>query len=300
LTIGQGELIGLLGESGAGKSASIRALLGLATAHQAIGAAELKLAGIDSPFPTTRAAGKLPNAGVGYLPQQPAQALHPGLSVGRQLVEVLKTRHRRLSRAAARSQALELLARVAVEQPERVLDAGPEALDPATATRVAIAITLARAPRLLIADEPTGALDASAAHRILDLLAALALETGQTLVLATNDPRIAAQYCRRVLVIQAGRIVETGSVDQVLRTPAHPYTKALIDAVAGPGAPAWVLRGRSPAPLAPTPGCPFQTRCDFVHAACAAIAPPLRGLAGGNSVACHLPSGVSAHVAAGL
>jgi oligopeptide/dipeptide ABC transporter ATP-binding protein len=307
LCIGGGELVGMLGETHSGKSVSLRALLGLPPPNQAIGQAELELAGAKTPFSSAKAAATLPAAGVAYIPQDCAAALHPALSIARQLGEALqrgpalKTRRGRgPSRKALEAHSIELLARVGIDDPQRTLKSGPQALAAAETVRVALALALAANPRLIVADDPTFGLDGTAAHRILDTLVTILIADGIALLLATSDPRIVAQYCDHVLVLHAGRIVESGPVKRVIGAPAHPYTKALLDAVAGPGAPAWVLRGRSPAPLAPLAGCPFRERCEFAHAPCGEFAPPLRNLADETRLACHLIEGVSAHVAAGL
>ena len=233
--VGRGEIVGLVGESGSGKTLTCRSVTGLLAPGCARSGGSVELLGGADTEPVDLTA--LDRAGwnavrgprIGIVFQDPASYLNPSIPVGRQLVEALRARTG-LSKAEARARALELFASVGLREPETVYEQYPHELSGGMAQRVLIAIAISGDPELLIADEATSALDVLVQAEVLDLLRSLVRERGLALLLVTHDLGVVAELCDRVLVFDAGRIVEQGSAAQVVGTPAHPRTKRLLDA----------------------------------------------------------------------
>jgi oligopeptide/dipeptide ABC transporter ATP-binding protein len=286
LTLARGASLGLVGESGAGKSQLALAVGGLLPAAAEQGGS-VRLAGLE-PRAARRAGTR-----VGFVFQDPQSALAPHLSVGRQLTETL---HARLpiGRAAARAAALATLERVRVPEPARRLEQYPHELSGGLRQRVLIAIALLTEPALLVADEPTTALDVTVEAGILALFRALRAELGMALLLVSHDLAVVGGLCERIAVMYAGRIVEQGPAAPVLRAPRHPYTAAL--AAASPrldepvDAPAATIPGSAPLPGERQAGCAFAPRCPRAIDRCRHELPRLTGAAG-TEVACHRPLG---------
>src|SRR5690606_17801987 len=233
-----------------------------------------------------------------FIFQDPLTALNPTMKVGRQIAEVI-LRHRKVSRAEARAAALQLLRDVQVTSPERRLDAYPHELSGGLRQRVVIAMALALHPRLIIADEPTTALDVTVQDQILRLLKERRDSLGTSIILITHDLGVVSQICDRMAVMYAGRLVETGRVREVLDAPSHPYTRALLAALPGQVGRDRALtpiEGAPPSLIAPPPGCRFAPRCTRAEARCTLGDPPplapRAGAAPGHLDACIL-DGVS-------
>jgi peptide/nickel transport system ATP-binding protein len=221
--------------------------------------------------------------------QEPMTALNPAQTIGHQVAEPLRL-HRGLSRTAARQEALRLLERIRLPNPRQRLDAYPHQLSGGQRQRVVIAMALACRPDLLIADEPTTALDTTVQRQILDLLIELVEETGTGLLLITHDVGVMAEMADRVMVMYGGAVVETAVTGTLLTDPAHPYTRGLLNAipqrVMGQDKPLVPIPGTVPAPALARTGCSFRERCAVAINDCAGIVPPLRDFAEGRSAAC--------------
>ncbi|RWR15377.1 ABC transporter ATP-binding protein [Paenirhodobacter populi] len=273
-----GEIFGIVGESGCGKSATCRSILHLfGGAPARIAGGEILLEGTgDLARMTERDLSRVRGREVAFIFQDPLTALNPTMRIGKQIAEVIRC-HRKVSKAEARAAALELLREVQVTSPERRLDAYPHELSGGLRQRVVIAMALALRPRLIIADEPTTALDVTVQDQILRLLRERRDSTGTSIILVTHDLGVVSQICDRMAVMYAGRVVETGSVRQVLDTPLHPYTRALLAALPGQTGrerDLTPIEGSPPGLISPPPGCRFAPRCRFARPECAVGQPP--------------------------
>lgn len=273
-----GEIFGIVGESGCGKSATCRSILKLfggAPARVASGEVLLDGTGDLAKMPE-RELAKVRGRDVAFIFQDPLTALNPTMRVGKQIAEVI-LRHRKVSRAEAKAAALQLLKDVHVTSPERRLAAFPHELSGGLRQRVVIAMALALRPRLIIADEPTTALDVTVQDQILRLLKERRDDLGTSIVFITHDLGVVSQLCDRMAVMYAGRVVETGRTRDVLESPSHPYTKALLAALPGQVRRDEVLtpiEGAPPSLITPPPGCRFAPRCAMARPDCATGAPP--------------------------
>jgi peptide/nickel transport system ATP-binding protein len=287
-----GEVLCILGESGSGKSVSLRALLRLLPRHARIDGS-VRIAGEEVLSMPARALRDLRGGKVAMIFQEPMTALDPVYTVGQQIGEAVR-RHTGCGRAAARARALELLELVRIPSPERRLDAYPHELSGGLRQRAMIAMALSCNPRLLLADEPTTALDATVQVQVLILLRRLQRELGMGMIFVTHDLGVAAEIADTVAVMYAGRIVESGPVVRVLKTPAHPYTAGLLastvhgqprerDIDAIPGSPPDLRRL--------PPGCSFAPRCPRRIADCRRAVPEPRFPEAGHMAACLLVTG---------
>ena len=235
-----------------------------------------------------RALERVRGGKVAMIFQDPASALNPVIPVGRQVMEALAL-HRGLTGAAVRAEALRLLEQVGIPDPARRLAAYPHEMSGGQNQRVMIAMALAGRPDLLIADEPTTALDATIQAQILDLLRQIRQDHGMALVLISHDLGVVADMCDRVGVMYAGRMIEQAPADAVFGQPAHPYTQGLLAALpdmAGPRRRLAAIPGGVPRPEEMPPGCAFAPRCPRADAACAAGVPPLRAVGAQHQAAC--------------
>jgi peptide/nickel transport system ATP-binding protein len=282
-----GEVLCILGESGSGKSVTLRALLRLLP-RQARIEGDVRVDGVDVLAMPARELRALRGGLVSMIFQEPMTALDPVYTVGQQIGETLR-RHTGLSRSAARARALELLELVRIPSPERRLDAYPHELSGGLRQRAMIAMSLSCNPRLLLADEPTTALDATVQVQVLILLRRLQRELGMGMIFVTHDLGVAAEIADTVAVMYAGRIVESGPVADVLGAPAHPYTRGLLastvhgqardrDIDAIPGSPPDMRRL--------SPGCSFAPRCSERLPACRLAVPEPRVPQPGRMAAC--------------
>ena len=287
LEVGEAEILGLVGESGSGKSVTLRSLVRLT--RPPIGLeGRVAWRGRDLLALPEAALRSLRGREIGMIFQEPMAALNPVLTVGRQIDESLRA-HTDLGRRARRNRAVELLDLVGIPAPAHRLDDHPHAFSGGMRQRAMLAIALAAAPRLLLADEPTTALDVTIQDQILRLLLRLRDELGMSVILVTHDLGVVAQTCDRVAVMYAGRIVESGPVTAVLTEPRHAYTLGLMSSVPGAesrGGRLQPIPGAPPAVHDRPPGCPFNPRCAFVEAGCRSGRPAMRQVGPEHDSAC--------------
>jgi peptide/nickel transport system ATP-binding protein len=287
--IAPGEVLGVVGESGAGKSLTGAAIIGLLEPPGRIAGGEIKLNGLridNLPYEEMR---KVRGREIGAIFQDPLTSLNPLYTVGRQLTETIVT-HLNISMAAARERAVQLLAATGIPAPERRIDHYPHQLSGGMRQRVVIALALAAEPKLVIADEPTTALDVSIQAQIIALLKRLCREQGTAVMLVTHDMGVIAETADRVAVMYAGRIAEIGPVAEVIHRPQHPYTVGLMGSI-----PTFEhdvprlaqIEGSMPRLTAIPPGCAFNPRCTHVIDRCRRERPDLRP-AGAAQAACWL------------
>jgi oligopeptide/dipeptide ABC transporter ATP-binding protein len=279
----EGEVLGIVGESGSGKSVTALAIMGLLPKPPArIAAGSMSFAGENLLSLGERAMRRVRGPGIGMIFQEPMTSLNPIFSIGNQLTETIRA-HERLGSRACRARAVAMLAKVGIAAPERRLDDYPHQLSGGMRQRVMIAMALACHPKLLIADEPTTALDVTIQAQILKLLLGLRDEFGMAVIIITHNMGVVAEMADRVLVMYAGKIVERAGVDDLFEKPAHPYTRGLLDSIPAIDETRLRLRtipGMLPNPAALPPGCRFAPRCAWQIAACAAAAPPLDSVDG--------------------
>ena len=292
LAVGTREIVGLVGESGSGKSMTALALLRLVPPPGRIAAGRVLLDGEDLLALPEARLRRVRGRRIAMVFQEPATALNPVYSIGFQIAEAVRA-HRPLSRRAALDEAARLLDLVALPDPRRRLADYPHQLSGGQRQRAMIAMALASGPDLLLADEPTTALDVTVQAQILELLERLRQELGLSVLLITHDLAVVAETCERVVVMYCGEVVEEAGVHDLFARPAHPYTRALLAALPRLGAPA--ARGRLPAvpgqvpdPAARPSGCAFHPRCPEAFAPCPAVEPPLYALPGGRAARCLL------------
>jgi oligopeptide/dipeptide ABC transporter ATP-binding protein len=293
-----GQMVGLVGESGCGKSVTVRSLIGLVRPPGEVVSGRVVMNGQNLLGLSRRRRRRLLGAQIGFVGQNPFASLHPVLRIEAQFANIIRA-HRDVSRREVRALALQKLADTGIADPTRVLDGYAHELSGGMAQRVVIAIATALDPALVIADEPTTALDVTVQRQILDLIQSLLASSGRSMLLVTHDLGVVAQYCDWVVVMYAGKVVETGPVDVVLANPSHPYTAALLRAVPRPGEQLVGLRGRVPDLVDYPKGCPYHDRCTVAEARCASEAPQLHAVAG-RLVSCHFPvrPGAPVHAAA--
>jgi oligopeptide/dipeptide ABC transporter ATP-binding protein len=287
--VGRGETVGLVGESGCGKSTTALAMLGLLPPESArVAGGTVRLAGTDLSGLTRRGWEDLRGERVSMIFQEPMSSLHPAFTVGEQIAESVR-RHRGAGRRAARQRAVELLDLVGVPEAGRRAGAYPHEFSGGMRQRVLIAIALACEPELLVADEPTTALDVTVQAQILDLLQEMRERFGLSILLVTHDLGVVAEVADRVVVMYAGEVVEQAAVGDFLHRARHPYSRALLAAsTPRPGAePAWIP-GAPPLPEAMPGGCRFHPRCRHAEQRCARIEVPLRDAPGGHTFRCVL------------
>jgi peptide/nickel transport system ATP-binding protein len=268
-TIAAGERVGMVGESGSGKSLTGLALLGLSPRAARIGG-QILLEGVDLLKLSERELQAVRGRQVSMIFQEPMTALDPVFTVGQQIAATLRA-HQPVSRAVARARAVDLLAEVGIPEPKRRAREYPHQLSGGMRQRAMIAQALVCEPRLLVADEPTTALDVTIQAQVLELITRLSEERGTALLLITHDLGVVAETCERVLTMYAGQIVEQSGVDAALEFPKHPYTSGLLAAIPRAGVAAEDLKsipGRVP-PISEFPrGCRFAPRCTFREAPC--------------------------------
>jgi oligopeptide/dipeptide ABC transporter ATP-binding protein len=289
--LGTGENVGLVGESGCGKTVTAMAIMGLNPSPPSrVDSGRILFEGRDL-LALGSAMRDIRGNRIGMIFQEPMTSLNPSYKVGFQIAEVLR-KHRGMSRAAARAEVLELLRLVGIGAPERRAGQYPHELSGGLRQRVVIAMAIACGPALLIADEPTTALDVTVQAQILELIKGLQREIGMSVLLITHDLGIVAETCERVLVMYAGRIVERASVGALYRHARHPYTKGLLSSSPRLGHKRPVLTtipGMVPAPGQRGPGCYFASRCPRALDRCHAEIPPLEPVVPGHDAACWNP-----------
>jgi peptide/nickel transport system ATP-binding protein len=289
LTVARGDTVALIGESGSGKSVTLRSLLRLHPQRSTRIGGQVTVGGLDVLGLGPRALADYRGKVASMIFQEPLLALDPVYSVGQQIVESIR-RHEPVAAAEARRRALQLFERVRIPSPERRLDAYPHELSGGMRQRAMIALALACRPQLLLADEPTTALDATVQIQILLLLRELQREMGLSIVFVTHDIGAAVEVADRIAVMYAGRIVEEGLARTLIRTPRHPYTMALLRSRAhgalARGARLQTIAGSPPDLAALPPGCAFAERCAFAQDACRGQQPAAVVLAADHQARC--------------
>ncbi|MEU5553839.1 ABC transporter ATP-binding protein [Micromonospora sp. NPDC047793] len=294
LDVAEGETLALLGESGSGKSVTAQAILGLLPRPAGrIAAGRITFDGTELTTASARRMRAVRGGEISMVFQDPLSSLNPVHPIGRQIGETLRV-HRGLSKAKARAEALDLMRRVGIPDPARRIDDYPHQLSGGMRQRIMIAIAIALRPRLIIADEPTTALDVTVQAQILQLLSELQRDYRMALILISHDLGVVAAHASRIAVMYAGRIVETGPLRQVYENPAHPYTRSLLQSVptlTAPTARLTPIPGTPPSPEALPPGCPFHPRCAWRVDLCTQQRPTLEVLptvyGPGRAAACH-------------
>ncbi|WP_226575461.1 ABC transporter ATP-binding protein [Acuticoccus sediminis] len=290
LSVAPGEAVGLVGESGCGKSVTWLAALGLLPSKAAV-TGSVRLGPVELAGAPRQTLEDVRGAKIAMIFQDPSSALNPVIRAGRQIVEALRL-HRGLTGRAARAEAVRLMDLVGIPDARRRFDLYPHEFSGGQCQRLMIAMALAGEPDLLVADEPTTALDATIQAQILDLLATLREETGMAVVFISHDLGAVSQVCERICVMYAGRIVEEGPVGELFEEPRHPYTRGLFDAIptlTGPRERLVPIPGTVPDPRTLPRGCAFAPRCSRGIALCHLDRPPLRGRDGARQLACHDP-----------
>jgi dipeptide transport system ATP-binding protein len=297
LSLDEGEVLGIVGESGSGKSVTMMALMGLVAYPGRVRADKLRFAGHDLLALSQGERNKLVGKDVAMIFQEPTTSLNPCFTVGFQLAETLRL-HMGLDRKAAKKRSIELLEQVGIPAPESRLKAYPHQLSGGMNQRVMIAMAIACNPRLLIADEPTTALDVTIQAQILDLLRSLQKERGMALVLITHNMGVVSEMAQRVAVMYAGQIMEERGAQALFNSPQHPYTEALLAALperSDGSARLATIPGMVPGLYDRPAGCLFAPRCAYATEHSRAVRPPLRAWddasKGGGMVRCHYPLG---------
>jgi oligopeptide/dipeptide ABC transporter ATP-binding protein len=290
LAIEPGEVVGLVGESGSGKSLTCRAVMQLVPEPGAISAGAIRFDGQDVLSLGKSKLRDFRAHSVGMIYQNPFGSLNPTMRAGAQIAETLRV-NRGLGRSAAKTEAVALLDRVGIEDPERRYRAYPHELSGGMCQRVMIAIATASSPRLMLADEPTTALDVTTQAQILKLLGEMRAEEGMAMLLVSHDFGVIAQACDRVAVMYGGHIVETGPVETIYHNPEHPYTRALLNSVpeldsAGNVQRRAALAGHPPELSDVIPGCVFAPRCEFAKEGCETVSMKLEQVGPAHHSAC--------------
>jgi peptide/nickel transport system ATP-binding protein len=289
LTVEAGRTLAIVGESGCGKSVTALSIMGLVPSPPGrIASGSIRFEGQELIGLQARALQDLRGNAMAMIFQEPMSSMNPAFTVGEQIVEGLR-RHRRIGREAAAERALAMLRKVRIPAPEQRFHEHPHKLSGGMRQRAMIAMALACEPKLLIADEPTTALDVTIQAQILDLMRTLQSETGTAVVLITHDLGVVAEVADEVAVMYCGRVVEQASVQALFAEPQHPYTVGLLGSMPrldGDATRLASIDGQVPSPLHKPAGCNFADRCPFVVERCRAEDPPLRDVGGGHRSAC--------------
>lgn len=290
LDVGQGEILGVVGETGCGKTVTGLSVLGLLPDTAEVEASELRLLGRDLLALSDDEWRELRGTDVTMVFQNPTSSFNPVFTIGAQMRHVL-AEHEGSRGAAATARIREVLAACAMPDPERVMHSYPHQLSGGMLQRAMLGLALLSRPRLLIADEPTTALDVTIAAQILDLILGLQREMGFSVLFITHDLGVVRRVCSRVAVLYAGRVVETAGTTSLFRSPQHPYTRGLIAAVPRAQRAAGSLAtipGSVPSDPGAIEGCAFRERCSLAIDRCVVERPELRAVAIGQQVACHV------------
>ena len=288
LSVANGATLGLVGESGCGKSVTSLAIMGLLPKQSSEISGTIRFDGLDLLNTQDQTLRDLRGNRLAMIFQEPMTSLNPSFTIGDQIIETI-LRHRGGSRKSARDRTVELLRRVHIPSPERRIDEYPHKLSGGMRQRVMIAMALACDPRLLIADEPTTALDVTLQAQILELMRELKAASGAAIILITHDLGVVAEVCDEVAVMYAGEIVERAPVDELFSTPQHPYTVGLLGSIPRLDHRAEQLatiEGMVPNMAQPPAGCRFAARCPFVLDACTRAPPPLVEISPGHLSRC--------------
>jgi peptide/nickel transport system ATP-binding protein len=288
LSVAKGRTLGLVGESGCGKSVTSLAIMGLLPKDSAEISGSIHFDGFDLLEVSDRTLRDLRGDRLAMIFQEPMTSLNPSYTIGDQIIEVI-VRHRPVSKRQARERAIELLRRVGIPSPDKRIDDYPHKLSGGQRQRVMIAMALACDPKLLIADEPTTALDVTLQAQILELMRKLKAESEAAIILITHDLGVVAEVCDDVAVMYAGEIVERASVETLFATPQHPYTIGLLGSIPRLGISVSRLAtidGMVPDMSAPPEGCRFAERCPFVIDDCTRAHPQMKAITSGHASRC--------------
>ena len=289
--VGQGESVGIVGESGSGKSVTMLSVMGLLPNYADITADSILFDGREMTRLNARELRAMHGSEIGMIFQDPMTSLNPLFTVESQLTEPLKI-HQGMKKAEARQKALELLRQVDIPNPEARLRQYPHELSGGLRERVMIAIAVACGPKMVIADEPTTALDVTIQAQILDLLNHLKQTTRTSIIMITHDLGVIASMCSRILVMYGGTICEEGTAREIFYAPKHPYTWGLLNSIpkinGDPDEKLIPINGTPPDMLMPPKGCPFAPRCRCCMPVCREYMPPRTVLTDTHAVACHL------------
>ena len=289
--VAEGESVGIVGESGSGKSVTMLSVMGLLPEYADISADSIRFDGREITKLSKKAARAMHGSEIGMIFQDPMTSLNPLFTVESQLTEPLRI-HRHMNKAQARQRALELLRQVEIPNPEARLKQYPHELSGGLRQRVMIAIALACEPKMIIADEPTTALDVTIQAQILDLLQHLKQKTKTSIIMITHDLGVIASMCTRIFVMYGGVICEQGSAREIFYGAKHPYTWGLLNSIpkvtGKTGEKLIPIKGTPPDMLKPPAGCPFSPRCRYCMPVCRTYMPPLTALSDTHIVACYL------------
>lgn len=288
--INSGDRLGVVGESGSGKSMISLALMGLLPNVMQLKSGSIRFQGEALENASAARMRQIRGRDISMVFQEPATALNPVFTTGRQVYEVLRE-HESMSAREARNRTIELFRQVGIPAPERRIEDYPHQMSGGMRQRVMIAMALACRPKLLIADEPTTALDATIQEQIIDLLAELQDETGVAVMLISHDLPLVADFAEEIMVMYAGRVAETARAEMIFDASMHPYTRGLISCAVGleaGDARLPTIEGQVPSPLEFPPGCRFATRCPHAIALCTQVVPGLRTIGVDRHIAaCH-------------
>ena len=290
LRVGEGETVGIVGESGCGKSVSMLSVLHLLPDYARISADTMRFDGTDLTKLSPKMFRKISGDQIGMIFQDPMTSLNPLFTIGQQLMEPLRI-HKGMKRDEARAVVLEKLRMVEIPDPESRMKQYPHELSGGMRQRIMIAMAIMCNPRLIIADEPTTALDVTIQAQILDLLASLQKQLGTAVIMITHDLGVIAGMCSRVAVMYGGVIVEQGTVREIFYEPRHPYTWGLLRSIpqkSGEKKKLVPIPGSPPDLIAPPKGCPFTARCPYAMNVCAGAMPELRPLSDTHCARCYL------------
>jgi peptide/nickel transport system ATP-binding protein len=289
-SLGASERLGLVGESGSGKTLTALSLMRLLPRTVAIAAGSVQLLGRELTALSEREMAAVRGGRIAMIYQDPMSSLNPIRTIGDQVVEAIRT-HERVGPGTAKQRAIDLLGHVGLPRPARRFGSYPHQFSGGMRQRVMIAMAIAADPQVLIADEPTTALDVTTQARIMDLLDDLVAEREMAVLLITHDLGLANSFCDTIQVMYAGRIVERGQADAVLEHPVHPYTEALVGSIcridADVEAPIEAIPGQPPLPDRLPSGCPFHPRCTYAAPVCSEREPTLEAVVDERAAACH-------------
>lgn len=292
LDVYQGEIVGIVGESGSGKSVTMKAVLGILPDNATIQAESLKLHDTEMTALSEEEYRKLRGRDMTMIFQDPMTALDPVMTVGRHMEEVLRRNLGMTDKAEIRKKSIEMLDKVGIPAPESRLKQYPHEFSGGMRQRVLIAMALACNPKMLIADEPTTALDVTIQAQILDLLQELEEQYHTSIVLITHDMGVVATVCQRIAIMYGGLIMETGTSDEIFYDPKHPYTKALLRAIPSTelkeGERLQAIEGLPPSLIDPPAGCPFAERCEYATERCRKELPSYHTFSDTHRAMCHL------------
>lgn len=284
------EILGIVGESGCGKSATAKALARLLPAHSSIISGEVIYKGENLLEYDDRKMQKIRGKELGMIFQDPMTSLNPTMKIGDQIVEGYLQHTKGNSRKEARAYAIQLLELVGIPQAYTRIDQYPHTLSGGMRQRVMIALALASKPKIIIADEPTTALDVTIQAQILDLMQEIKKKTGTSFILITHDMSVVAGYCDRVIVMYSGKVIEKANVEQLFASPTHPYTQGLLQSIPrldmSADQPLIPIEGSPPSSVESIPGCAFCSRCKYSSEHCKTMEPVLKEIKSGHMLAC--------------